>query len=491
MKTATLAALMATTYARSTKVEDFFNGVLNGAVDYKGTVTDIPQCLTDLEKTVQDLMSLKSDISARDWTKIITDATTVVSDINTDMSDCSSSGADFKKLGEINALASKPATMGYIRNENLLINGDDVLPRIQAAGVSMVNGDLFNFGKNIGMALKQVANGRDAEPQIKKAQILQGMLKSFGGHFNLEALLICVDEEDQALLAFDMAVKTIEEAFKNKDWTELIGAVIAVVAGVQQAKQGLSACEAIDTSSMDFIGFEKSIDIMKNPIAHFKVLEDDLQMHEHSILQISAEAAQNYERQEFEQFGEKLGQIMKYSTEKKVEVDTEERHIDEKQIAELFQGLLSATDVGSFNFTDLLICIGNLDKVALMMDEDVKIAEKIIHDTTWKERAEDAVGFAMLLLAGVQQFKQGLPVCKTVIQQGNWSEWDHIESVLYNTNTNMQVIENDIMVNGNAITEDLVDAMFDFRNEEYKKFGYKFGTVLKEATQTEADLFLY
>ena len=441
--------------------------------------------------TVADLQTLTSDIKNQAWLNVVTDASKVISDANTDIKDCTSSGADFKRLGEIGALAAHPASYAALRGENLFLNGVNVLPQLQASGVSMVNGDLFNFGRNLGDALKMIANGKDAEPEIKKAQILQGMLESYGGHFNLEALLICIDQEDQALLAFDVAVQTIEEAFQKKDWTELIGAVIAVVAGVQQAKQGLSACEAIDTQSMDFVGFENSIDIMKNPIAHFTVLEDDLKMHEHSILQIAAEAAQNYRRQEFEQFGEKLGKIMRFSTEKKQELDTEHRTIDSKQIAELFQGLLSATNVGHFNFTDLLICVDQMDRVALLMDEDVKVAEKVIHDTTWQDRIGDAIGFVMVLAGAVQQFKQGMPTCKAAFSQADWSQWDQIENVMYNSGSNMQIIEDNIELNGVQITANLEDAMNDFKNEEYKKFGFKMGTILSEATATEQELFLY
>ena len=379
MKTATLAAFLATTHATGTKLEDFYNGLLNGAVDYKGD-GDINTCFDDIKQTVTDLMAVKNDISSQNWVQLFTDATHCVADVQKDVADCKI-GADFKRLGEINALASKPASYAAVRGESLYYNGENVLPLLQASGVSMVNGDLYNMGRNIGQALKKAANGRDAEPMIKKAEILQGMLAAYGGHFNLEALLICIDQEDQALLAFDVAVQTIEEAFQKKDWTELIGAVIAVVAGVQQAKQGLSACEAIDTKTMDFTGFENSIDIMKNPIAHFTVLEDDLKVHENSILQLAADAAQNYYRQEFEQFGEKLGTIMRFATEKK-EL-SENRKIDSKQIAELLQGLFQATNVGTFNFTDLLICVDDMDRVALIMDEDVKVGEKILSDSTW------------------------------------------------------------------------------------------------------------
>jgi len=68
---------------------------------------------------------------------------------------------------------------------------------------------------------------------------------------------------------FDSAFQAIEEAYKNKDWSNLVGAVIGVIAGVQAFRQGLPTCEAIDTSAFNFESFDASLDIAKNPLAHF------------------------------------------------------------------------------------------------------------------------------------------------------------------------------------------------------------------------------
>jgi len=40
----------------------------------------------------------------------------------------------------------------------------------------------------------------------KVGQVMQGVLESFGGKFDLYALLICIYDEDQAALMFDVAV---------------------------------------------------------------------------------------------------------------------------------------------------------------------------------------------------------------------------------------------------------------------------------------------
>lgn len=96
------------------------------------------------------------------------------------------------------------------------------------------------------------------EGSIKSVKILQGVIAAYGGKFNLNALLECVHDEDQGLLILDAAYQSFQSAIKNRDIGDLIGGVIATVAGLQQMKGGLPACEAIDTTSWDYNGFSRT-----------------------------------------------------------------------------------------------------------------------------------------------------------------------------------------------------------------------------------------
>jgi len=114
--------------------------------------------------------------------------------------------------------------------------------------------------------------------------MLQGVIAAYGGHFNLDALLACVHDEDQGLLILDAAYQSFQQAIKNKDIGDLIGGVIATVAGLQQMKQGLPACEAIDTTSWDYNGFSRTSQIMSDPVAFFKPVAEDVLIHGLSIM---------------------------------------------------------------------------------------------------------------------------------------------------------------------------------------------------------------
>ena len=103
------------------------------------------------------------------------------------------------------------------------------------------------------------------DSKIKEAEIMQGILSAFGGKFDLYALLLCIYEEDQAALMFDVAVQSFVTAAEKKDPSAAIGGVIAVIAGVQQFKEGLPSCEAVDTKEFNFKKFDKTMDVAVHP----------------------------------------------------------------------------------------------------------------------------------------------------------------------------------------------------------------------------------
>jgi hypothetical protein len=55
---------------------------------------------------------------------------------------------------------------------------------------------------------------------------MQGVFKKFQGNFNLEALLACVQQEDQAALALDGAFRQLKMAADSHNVTDIITGVI-------------------------------------------------------------------------------------------------------------------------------------------------------------------------------------------------------------------------------------------------------------------------
>jgi hypothetical protein len=105
---------------------------------------------------------------------------------------------------------------------------------------------------------------------------------------------------------------------------------------------------------------------------HFEVLEKDLTVNGISIIVDGAEAAAAYRKGDYFTFGKKMGAILEKSTEEKHEPKTlqdfsgDKQDIDNKMITEVIQGLLEGTKVGTFNFTNLLLCIYEMDQAAMI-----------------------------------------------------------------------------------------------------------------------------
>lgn len=156
-------------------------------------------------------------------------------------------------------------------------------------------------------------------------------MKAFGGKFDLLALLECIGDEDKALLVFDAAFQQFEAAIKDKNPSEAIAGVIAVVAGIAQFKQGLPACEAIDTTTFKYDQLVSTYDIAAHPTQHMEILEKDLLLNGASIRKDVWLAVQSYRKGEYAYFGWFIGNVLEQAT-RPAEVEAIPEKTEEEEI---------------------------------------------------------------------------------------------------------------------------------------------------------------
>lgn len=176
---------------------------------------------------------------------------------------------------------------------------------------------------------------------------------------------MCVHDEDQALLILDAAFEELKTAYTQKSVKDLIGGVIAAVAGVKQVQSGLSICKSIDVTSWDFEALSSISNISKNPTKYFEIVEDNLLLNGIPILYNAGEAVDAYMSGDMYSFGNEIGYLLKDAT-----LDTQRLYENQElQIsAQVAQGFLSATGVGSINIKELLLCIDEADEAAILLD---------------------------------------------------------------------------------------------------------------------------
>jgi len=173
--------------------------------------------------------------------------------------------------------------------------------------------------------------------RVKTAEILRGVIEAYGGHFSLDALLACVHDEDQALLILDAAFEELSSAVSQKSVSDLIGGVIATVAGLQQLKAGLPTCEQIDTTTWDYDGYSNTFEMMKNPIAFFKPVAEDVFIHGLPILVETEQAVVAMKNKDYFTYGKNIGKILNNATgaRKEFQADPKLENVDREMAAKV------------------------------------------------------------------------------------------------------------------------------------------------------------
>lgn len=241
-------------------------------------------------------------------------------------------------------------------------------------------------------------------------------------------------------------------------------------------------------------------EIAAHPTEHFEILEKDILINGSSIRKYLWMAVKSYEKEDFTSFGFYMGSVLELATrpaEKKeiapvepvvepVEKKEDEEVFTRAMAAEIVQGFFEATNVGTFNFTNLLLCIYEADQAALVLYEAVDILEEAYKD---KDPME-AIGGIIAVIAFVQGLQQTLPVCEAVDSSTmNWGTFNHIVEIAESPEKHMRIIGEDVIFNESKITTDVTEALDAFRSEDFKTFGYTLGDAMTLAT--EDNLYIY
>ena len=198
-------------------------GILMGALNAE--FGDLSACVQDGELILKDVENAVKDFKSRDFHDI-TEGLKAIGDIlmlaKKGMTDCPDVWGDWRKLEEMAVAYSNPESVAWHIGKDLVVHGHDIYKEVKGAikAYDATPKNYYDLGFNVGKAGSQILVGTEeaqlAYTHIKKrevAQVLSGIMKSFGGHFNLENLLFCIYEEDQALLMLDVSIQAFESAW--------------------------------------------------------------------------------------------------------------------------------------------------------------------------------------------------------------------------------------------------------------------------------------
>jgi len=319
------------------------------------------------------------------------------------------------------------------------------------------------------------------------------MLEAYGVDFDVLALLVCIQDEDKALLAASMGYQTLQLAVsewstdKGAAVSDFIGGLLVEVVAYQTAVQGLPACEHICTKDVEkLLPILADHDALMSPAnlgSLFTKFEDDLQINGYSIIKMLFSAISAMENSEFEQYGYQLGRIMQLMDLPKPTktVGTPLSTVKEgdvKDAASMVQGFFNGVGIVNSHYQDILVCIYEADQSALELYADIGIWED-----AWKDKDLFETFFAAVFaFAFVQSVKQQVvPACENAFAKLDMTPMDNVVSVVENPFSHFNIVNNEIVLNGLPVTESIFAAGASFQEGDMFAFGENLGSIFSGA----------
>ena len=293
--------------------KDVLKGFLKGALDEE-KFTDLDTCVKDGENVLAGVLEAIKDFKAggiANIVKAVQELGAVMGEAKHAIADCEqASETDLKRIEEMAALFKHPKDLIIEVTKHVQVYQQDILMEALTAYADYQSQNYYDMGYQLGEAGATVLMGEPAQKTIRATRFVQGLSKSFGAHFNLEAALMCVYEEDQAALSFDMAFQLLEKAVKDKNVKEAIPAVLATLAGYQSMVKGFPVCKSVFSDTWNFEGMMLASKMLttQHQLLSAKHLEN------FDIIEDLIAALKAFEEGDFDKAGELIGEIIKKLT---------------------------------------------------------------------------------------------------------------------------------------------------------------------------------
>lgn len=156
-------------------------------------------------------------------------------------------------------------------------------------------------------------------------------MKAFGLDFNLYDLLVCINFEDQALEGLYISYLAIEKAMHDTKTDDMIGdilgSLLGIYGGYQQFKQGLPWCENAFGKRQDVNPVIEAMDFVADPFENIPTMAFNLVKYEDELKEDIMSADFYFKTEQYDKFGEFLGNVVKVVAKKEAEFAAEENNL--------------------------------------------------------------------------------------------------------------------------------------------------------------------
>ena len=286
--------------------------------------------------------------------------------------------------------------------------------------------------------------------------------------------------------------------FQKKDLKDIIAGIEDVADIIKLIQEAMKDCSDIKA---DWEKLEKIALTFKSPVSFAWHVGGDII---HNGVQITKEietAVSDYKSEQWFYFGKNCGEAAAHvflgsqKSEKQETVKSQtlayKEHIypneQRTKIAEFLQGFFKATNVGTFNPTNLLQCLQGMSLDVVAFYEAFDSLESGWENENWVE----VIAGAVMLAASVGAFEVFLPVCEAIeTKSHNWSDLNNLIATTQDQSA-FKIVENNIVFNGKTITAEFITAMESYKLGKYEEFGFMLGQSMTAAFHQQKYLFLY
>ena len=146
------------------------------------------------------------------------------------------------------------------------------------------------------------------------------------------------------------------------------------------------------------------------------------------------------------------------------------------------------TKVGTPDAKEMLLCALALGKEAKFFIDTLELAKDAYENKNATEAVRAIIG-AVTFMRGL---KEAIAVCPFHEKTLDWTTFDEITQTLRNPIKTLHIAGQNIIFNGEAVTEGMKGAMEAMHNGEMLSFGQIVGSTLKDTCDSSPkDLFLY
>lgn len=432
------------------------------AVGSKTNSTDITGCLTNLADVDTQITAAVAELKEMTWDSVeagLRDLANAFEAVPTAMNDCAGSITEDSQLLE--GLLKKfehPATFFFQVEEHLMVDGIDILSNVNGALSDWDDSDWYGFGYDVGSALVLVVDGQK-KLRLSPTNVLDviaGLLEGIAADLGLTDIQECL--QDVGTLATD-----IENAYKElvqNSATAVAEGLKDLAQALEQVPSAIKTCKAADT--VDIAKIEAALSSFENPVSFVFHVGHDLIINGQQIYTEVNSAIQDYQNQDFEGFGEAVGEALA------AVLVGEPETLNVAHALEVVAGLLEGI-AADLSLTDIENCISDAESVGV----DIHNAYEEILQATFS-----SVKTGLSDLADALKI---VPSAITACKAGATTDVAKVEAMLSAFSNPISFVFHvgkDLILNGKQIFTEVASAVRAYHSKDYTQFGYYMGEAM-------------